>query len=138
MSFFFLLFSIFIHKPYCSCIPLDPIDDKQYDEYNLIAKGKVLKVSTGKFERTIVFAVETYYKGGEGQTNIKIITPTQEGECGIVVKEGENWLVFVYATGKDYRTELCTRTKTMNPKAWDYRRDEITSDIKFLEAKLKK
>jgi len=26
----------------------------------------------------------------------------------------------------------------MNPKAWDYRRDEITSDIKFLEAKLRK
>jgi len=44
--------------------------------------------------------------------------------------------MFAKAEGKGYRTTLCTRTKNMNPKAWDYRKDEITDDIKFLEAKL--
>jgi hypothetical protein len=120
MGIFLFLFSLIMQRPnYCSCIPLGPIDDKQFNEYSLIVKGKVAKVTVHNFERTIYFTVDIYYKGGGNQTQIKIITPSQEGVCGIIPKAGENWLMFAYANGADYKTELCTRTKNMNPKAWN-------------------
>ncbi len=136
MPYFLLLFTFLTYKPtFCSCLPPGPIDDQQYSEYSLIAKGRVAKVSLSNFERTIYLTVETYYKGKEVQNKIKITTPRQEGMCGIVPKAGEQWLMFAYAEEKDYRTGLCTRTKNMNPKAWDYRKNEIADDIKFLEVK---
>jgi hypothetical protein len=137
MSCFLFLFSLLMQKSsYCSCIPLGPIDDKQYNEYNLIVEGKVSKVVVQNFERTIYLAAKTYYKGGNSQTIVKITTPSQEGECGIFPKVGETWLMFAYTNGKNYRTELCTRTKNMNPKVWNYNKDEIADDKKFLEAKI--
>jgi hypothetical protein len=118
MPYLFLLFSLLTHKPnFCSCIPLGPIDEQQYSQYNLIVKGKVTKVTVSQYERTIYLTVKTYYKGGESQPDIRITTLRQEGMCGIVPKVGEEWLMFVLAEEKGYRTELCTRTKTMNPKA---------------------
>jgi hypothetical protein len=132
-----LLFSLLTPKPnYCSCIPLPPIDEQQYNEYDLIVKGKVAKISLSNSKRSIDVIVETYYKGRQNKTKIKIITPRQEGECGIVPKIGEDWLMFAFVDKNGFRTELCTRTKNMNPKAWDYNKNEITDDIKFLEAKL--
>ena len=132
-----LLFSLLTHKPnYCSCAPLPPIDEQQYNEYDLIVQGKIAKISLNNFQRTIDLRVETYYKGGQNKTKIKINTPRQEGECGIVPKVGEEWLMFAFAGKNGFRTELCTRTKNLNPKAWDYNQNEITDDIKFLKAKL--
>ncbi len=87
------------------------------------------------FEKTIYLKVETYYKGGDSLTTMEITTPSQEGMCGIVPKVGEKWLMFAYAEKKRFRTELCTRTKNMYPKAWDYNKNEIEDDIKFLEAR---
>ena len=137
MNYLLLLFSLFSHNSnYCSCIPLGPIDESQYNEYNLIVKGKVSKVVIQSFEKSIYLAVDVYYKGGDKQTTIKITTPSLEGMCGIVPKVGENWLIFAYADEKNYRTELCTRTKNMNPKAWNYNKDEIAKDIIFLETKI--
>ncbi len=137
MDVFLLLFSLLMQKPnYCSCIPLGPMDEKQYNEYNLIVKGKVTKVTVHDFERIIYLTVDTYYKGGGSQTKIKITTPKQEGLCGIIPKVGESWLMFTHTNGSDYRTGLCTRTKNMNPKAWNYNKSEIANDIKFLETKI--
>jgi len=138
MSYLLLVFSLLTHRTnYCSCIPLGPIDEKQYNEYSLIVKGKVVKEQVSNFERTIYLNVEIYYKGGNNQNKIIITTPRQEGMCGIVPKVGEEWLMFAYGKDNGYRTELCTATKNMNSKAWNYNKNEITDDIKFLEAKLK-
>jgi len=134
MGYLLLLFGLFANKPNCSCIPLGPINDKQYEEYDLIAKGKIVKVSVKAWTRTIYLNVKTYYKGKK-QSQIKIITPSTEGMCGIGPHVGEDWLIFAYNENKSYRTELCTRTKNLNPKAWDYNKDEIDNDIKFLEEK---
>ena len=131
-----LIFSLLTSKlNYCSCTPLPPIDEQQYKEYDLILKGKVSKISVINSERMIDFAVETFYKGQQNKARIKITTPSQEGMCGIIPKVGERWLVFAYADKNGFHTELCTRTKNMNPKAWDYNKNEVTEDLKFLEAK---
>jgi hypothetical protein len=136
MNFFLLLFSFLLPKPTCSCTPLKPLDEKQYNEYSLITKGKVVNVSVTNFERTIYLEVQAYYKGGGNQRILKILTPIQDGTCGIVPTVGEQWMIYAYTEGKVFRTELCTRTKNMNPKAWDYNKDEIADDIKFLETKM--
>jgi hypothetical protein len=137
MLHLFFLLSLLTHNPnYCSCATLEPIDDQQYNKYNLIVKGRIASISLSNFKRTIDLNVETYYKGGQNKTKIKITTQGQESMCGIVPKVGEEWLMFAYADKKGFRTELCTRTKNMNPNAWDYNKNEISEDIKFLEAKL--
>ncbi|HZH95692.1 MAG TPA: hypothetical protein VEY06_07395 [Flavisolibacter sp.] len=138
MLHLFFLVSLLTHKPnYCSCSPLPPIDEQQYKEYNLIVKGRIANISLSSFERTVDLSVGTYYKGRQNKGNIKIKTPRQEGICGIVPKVGEEWLMFAYADKNGFRTERCTRTKSMNLKAWDHNKNEIIDDIKFLEAKLK-
>jgi len=85
MSYFIFLFSLLTYKPnFCSCLPPGPIDEQQYNEYSLIVKGKVAKVSVSQFERMIYLTVETNYKGKDGRSTVKIATPRQEGMCGIV------------------------------------------------------
>ena len=129
MTLFIFILSLLIQKPnFCSCIRLGPIDDEQYNEYALIAKGKVVKVSESRLGRTISLAVDSYYKGGKNKDTLKIISPLEEGSCGIFPKVGENWLMFAYSTSNNYKTYLCTRTKKINS-------DGMSADLKFLEAK---
>jgi hypothetical protein len=123
----------------CSCIYPGPIDDKQYNEYSLIAKGKIIKVIELKFTRIIHIRLTDIYKGNEKSQIIVIESPSQSGMCGIFPKVGENWLMFAYASGKAYETNLCTRSKNMNPNpnSQDYREEELKKDLIFLKAKRK-
>jgi len=120
----------------CSCILLGKIDEKQYNEYDLIIKGKIIRLEEKNFARIIYIKVDTYFKGGQNTTTIKVESPSQSGMCGIFPKIGEQWLVFAYKKGNSYNTSLCTRTKNLNPKAWDFKKDGIDDDLKFLEGKL--
>jgi hypothetical protein len=139
MRYLFILLFIFFNKlSYsCSCYPLGKIDEKQYNEYGLIVKGKIVKVIQGDYETEIVIRVITSYKGTLKKKNITILSPKGDAVCGISPKPGEEWLMFAHLDNKKYQTSLCTRTKNMNPKAWNYRKEEIEDDILFLESKLK-
>ena len=119
----------------CSCVPLGVIDEKQYTEYSLIAKGKISKVVEGRFSRTIYLKVDTYYRGDQKERTIKIESPSASSMCGIFPTIGESWLIFAYTFEKTFKTHLCTRTKNMNSKAWDYRGEELKEDLEFLETK---
>ncbi|WP_462252967.1 hypothetical protein [Ferruginibacter sp.] len=121
----------------CSCIHPGNIDEKQFNKYDLIFKGKVEKIYEKAFERIIFLKVEAYYKGKQISKISKIISPAQSGQCGIFPKIGEHWLMFAYSSGKTFNTNLCTRTKNMNPKAWDYDKDGLENDLKFLKKKRK-
>jgi hypothetical protein len=134
--FLFLSYLLSAKSNYCSCLPLPPIDDKQYNECSLIARGKVVKIAFSNLGENIYLALDTCYKGDEKQRTINIISLDSEGICGIFPKVGEQWLVFAYRQGKTYTTNLCTRTKDMNPKAWNYNESVLTNDLKFLRAKL--
>jgi hypothetical protein len=122
----------------CSCIPLGKIDEKQYNEYDLIIKGKITKLVEKDFTRIIYIKVDKYFKGKLSVTTIKVESPSQSGMCGIFPQIGEQWLVFTYKKDNSFNTSLCTRTKSLNPKAkaWDYSKEEIDNDLKFLEDKL--
>ena len=121
----------------CLCIHPGNIDEKQFHQYNLIFKGKVERIYEKGFERIILLKIKAYYKGKQTSKTIKIISPDQSGTCGIFPKIGEHWLIFAYSSGKTFNTNLCTRTKNMNSKAWDYDKDGLKNDLKFLENKRK-
>lgn len=138
MIFFLMLLYLLPSKAnYCSCIEPSPIDDRQYNEYGLIAKGKIVKVTMDAFSESIYLSVDTCFKGGATQKTIEITSPASEGMCGIFPQAGEHWLIFAYADGKHYRTNLCTRTKNMNPKSWNYQEETLADDLRFLRARLK-
>ena len=136
---YILLFSLLLLSRVtyaCSCLPLGKIDEKQYNEYDLIIKGKITKLVEKNFTRIIYIKVDKYFKGKLRVTTIKVESPSQSGMCGIFPKIGEEWLVFASKKDNSFNTSLCTRTKSLNPKAWDYRKEEIDNDLKFLEDKL--
>lgn len=122
----------------CSCAPQGKIDEKQYAKYDLIIKGKIVKLVENGYTRIIYIRVDTYFKGKLSKKTVKVESPSQEGICGIFPEIGEQWLLFAYKKDNIYNTNLCTRTKNLSPKAWNFRKDEIEDDLKFLEEKLKK
>ena len=140
MNAFYLIILFFIsdEKNFCSCIPLGPIDEKQYNEYDFIARGKIVNIKETRFQRLISFQVDTIYRGKDSRTIVEIISPKGSGECGIFPEKGENWLMFTYTSSTSYKTYLCTRTKSMKSGTWDYNKDELKNDLEFLRAKINK
>lgn len=137
MLYYFFIIGLVVSNisPWCSCIPPGEINEEQYNEYAVILKGKIIKINEGRWERTISIKVDTYYKGSQTKDTIKIISPASSGECGIFPQIGENWLIFAFNQEGKYTTHLCTRTKTMNSKAWNFNKSDLENDLKFLEAK---
>lgn len=137
MLYYFFIIALIASNtnPWCSCIPPGKITEEQYNEYAVILKGKVIKINEARWERTLTVKADIYYKGTQTKDTIKIISPASSGECGIFPKTGEDWLFFAYERNSKLETHLCTRTKTMNSKAWDYRKEELEDDLNFLETK---
>lgn len=133
---FSLLFTQLVYC--CSCDPLEKINDAQFNQYNIIFKGTVIKIQETTFEKIISFKVATYYKGQKKTDTIRIISPKQSGECGIFPKSGEQWLIFAYSSENKIRTNLCTRTKNMNARASDLDKETLKNDLDFLDSKLKR
>jgi hypothetical protein len=132
---FILLFSNVAYC--CSCVPLGNIDDQQYNKYDAIFTGKVLSIQKKLWMKEITFEIQTLFKGIQKSSKIKITTSAQEGTCGISPKVGEEWLIFAYRENEGFETNLCTRTKSMNKKAWNYNKNELQQDIDYLNQKLR-
>lgn len=121
----------------CDCKHPGKINDEQYNQYNLIFKGKVIKISAFNLTKIIYLKIDTIYNGSNSRKIIKIISPLQGAMCGITPKLGEVWLIFAYLSEGNFTTNLCTRTKRMNAKAWDYNDKELIDELEFLENKRK-
>jgi hypothetical protein len=132
---FILLFS---NAAYCcSCIPLDKIDDQQYNKYDLIFTGKVVSIKKKLGVKEITFETQIKFKGVHSSSKIIIKTSAYESECGILPKIGEEWLIFAHREKGGFQTSLCTRTKSMNKKTWNYKKEELQQDIEYLNEKLR-
>jgi hypothetical protein len=121
----------------CSCINFGEINDKVYNSYDIIVKGQIEKVEEGELSRTIYIRIEKEYKGNIKSELISITSPSQSGMCGIFPKIGEVWLMYASKSESIYFTDMCTRTKNMNQNAWNYNKEEIESDLIYLEKRLK-
>jgi hypothetical protein len=136
----FLFFSSFLISFFaqcCDCIPSGKIDSSQYNEYAIIFTGKVIKIVNNKDGKFIEMRVGTYFKGNLKSNVVRINTPTTESLCGITPRAGERWLIFSYSYKNYFKTDLCTRTKTMQQKKWDYRKEELLNDLDYLKNRRK-
>lgn len=134
MLILFLLLSL--EGMCCSCINQGEINIEQYNSYSLIIKGQIEKIEEGEWSHSIYVRIERSYKGNFKGELVQITSPSQSGRCGIFPKVGETWLMYAKISDNGYSTNLCTRTKTVNQDAWNYNKEEIESDIAFLEKRL--
>lgn len=139
MRIFLILFILFFSKAAycCSCEPLGKIDDQQYNKYDAIFTGKVISIQKKQWMKEITVEIQIRFKGTLKFSKITITTSAQEGTCGISPKMGEEWLIFAYREREGFQTNLCTRTKNMNKKAWNYNKEELQQDIEYLNQKLR-
>lgn len=139
MRFYLLLFVLlFSNAAYCcSCEPQGKIDDQQYSKYDAIFTGKIISIQKKQLIKEITFEIQKQFKGILKLSKITITTSAQEGTCGISPKVGEEWLIYAYRDKEGFQTNLCTRTKSMNKKAWNYKKDELEQDIEYLNQKLR-
>jgi hypothetical protein len=121
----------------CSCMDPGKINDEQYNSYDLIVKGEIEKIEDGEWTRIIYIRIEKNYKGSLDSKLVEISSPSQSGMCGIFPEIGENWLIYANNSNGTYSTGLCTRTKRLNDDAWNYNKEEIESDLTYLERRLK-
>jgi len=116
----------------CTCETLGEIDREQFNEYDLIATGKILSVDFGEFTQKIEVGIHKIFKGKVKEMTIVLSSSSQSGMCGIFPEIGEKWLI--YSKGKDieFSTDLCTRTQNMT-RANDKEKRTIKRDLTFLK-----
>ena len=116
----------------CTCESLGKIDKEQFNEYDLIATGKILSVDFGEFTQKIEVGIHSVFKGRIKKMTIVLSTSSQSGMCAIFPKVGEKWLIYANGNGLEFSTDLCTRTQNMT-RANQREKDIIKDDLIFLK-----
>lgn len=123
----------------CDCEPLGPINDQQYNSYELIVVGTVKKIVKGDQMNTIILRVKQSYQGAPKERRVSITTPKDYFSCGIAPKRGEAWLIYARKFEGKYTTNECTRSKSLTRKARYYYSSKgvLEGDLAFLEQKIR-
>ena len=116
----------------CTCESLGKINKEQFNQYDLIATGKILSVDFGEFTQKIEVGIHRIFKGKIKKMTIVLSTSSQSGMCGIFPKVGEKWLIYGNGNGYDFSTDLCTRTQNMT-RANQREKEIIKDDLTFLK-----
>ena len=116
----------------CTCENLGKIDNEQFNQYDLIATGKILRVDFGEFTQKIEIGIHRVFKGKITNMTIILSTSSQSGMCGIFPKVGEKWLIYANGTNYEFSTDLCTRTQNMT-KANQREKEIIKNDLIYLK-----
>ena len=115
----------------CTCESLGKIDKEQFNQYDLIATGKILSVDLGGFTQKIEVGIHKVFKGKIKKMTIVLSTSSQSGMCGIFPKVGEKWLIYANGNDSEFSTDLCTRTQNMT-RANQREKEIIKDDLTFL------
>ncbi|WP_271785382.1 hypothetical protein [Aquimarina algiphila] len=116
----------------CTCEILEGIDKEQFNEYDLIATGKILSVDFGEFTQKIEVGIHRIFKGKVKKMTIILSSSSQSGMCGIFPKVGEKWLIYANGQNNEFSTDLCTRTQNIT-RANDKAKKIIKRDLNFLK-----
>ena len=116
----------------CTCENLGKIDNEQFNQYDLIATGKILRVDLGEFTQKIEVGIHRVFKGKITNMTIILSTSSQSGMCGIFPKVGEKWLIYANGNNYEFSTDLCTRTQNMT-KANQREKEIIKNDLIYLK-----
>ena len=123
----------FISAFSCTCENLGEIDLKQFNEYDLIATGKIISVDFGEFTQKIEVGIHKIFKGKAKKMIVLLTSSSESGMCGIFPKVGEKWLIYANGTDIEFSTDLCTRTQNMTRANDNEKRTtNATVKLKFL------
>jgi len=111
------------------------LNDSQYNEYNFVAKVKVIKVKSN-FRRDILIAyvqMEKLYKGVATSGVVKIHSGFNCGD--ISPMKGEEWLIFGNrdSVSKKIYIPSCSLSKSLDKKKLEYSKERIDADFAYLE-----
>lgn len=121
----------------CDCQPLRPLNNRQYNSYDLIVMGKIKKVVEGTEVNTIYIKVRETYRGMPKKKIIAITTPTESFRCGIAPRRGDAWLMYARKYKGRYNTNQCMRSKPLARRAGYYaRKSVLEGDLAFLAQKI--
>ena len=113
---FFLLITTNIFACICTCIETE-IGKTDYENTDLIIKGKVLKIVYSKIsdEKIITFKIYKSYKGNSNVI-IEVRTHRDEATCGLPINNQDKWLLFVYKENNNYKVSLCDKNVRYNKR----------------------
>lgn len=114
----------------CSCVmPGAPAEELK--SHAAVFAGQVVSlsqpnrfgqaVSPSFAETGVEFQVNRVWKGDVGE-NTRITTPPTGGACGVPFVEGEEYLVYAYASAQEdggYAANICSRTRPLSEAAED-------------------
>ncbi len=109
----------------CSCGDFrGEVTIKDYNNSEMIIVGKAIKVTIDRNEsvykqRRIEFQIEDVFKGKIDSHTVMIYTAWSDATCGLIVKEGEEWLIWAYLRDNVISTSLCTRSRPKKNAAAD-------------------
>lgn len=134
LSMLILLFSS-TSTPFCSCGEAGEITEEKYKAYDLVLRGEIVKIEPGEVDKTLIIRVKTLYKGENKSDLLEIKTPSLPGHCGLNAGPGDEWLFFAFSDAGKFSTNICTRSKNLDPDNYRYRfqKEEIENDLLFLE-----
>jgi hypothetical protein len=117
----FLAIFVFIESAY-PCVCNYPYFDEQFENSSLIFTGKVKLIEpAGNNQNRVKFDLIKLFKGVPGKT-LEIRTAETTDACGFSFEMGQQYLV--YAAGKDFEVNLCSRTRLINEASEDLARLE--------------
>ena len=100
----------------CSCI-YSEFGVKDYQRATYIVDGKITKIVADekKLEKVITFKVRKTIKGNASEV-MEIKTAFNSAACGLNVKEGDKWLLFVHEYNGHLNVGLCGKNVRYNKR----------------------
>ncbi|SFT76324.1 hypothetical protein SAMN05216474_2247 [Lishizhenia tianjinensis] len=98
----------------CSCLPIDTLTQKEYEEAADIFIGKAIRVDTLLEQNVIAitFKVKKEIKGAETKEVI-VTTPISSAACGLSISKGDVWYIFGSVKNGQLRANMCGRHKDL-------------------------
>ncbi len=115
----------------CQCIDSDTqISYLDVQRSDMVFIGRCINVKMDKNYRYLTFEIERNYKLNSKNKFINIITSSGGGDCGLLVKKAERWLILANLTCDGYYTTRCEKNKFNNEIKEDSLNIEYMTNIK--------
>lgn len=96
----------------CKCDALSRISARDVEQAQLIVVATCISIEIDEANnsRIMVFQVDRNLKKEDELNEIRVVTPMEKKNCGLDVKEGEEWFLWGYRIGDQLQTSQCTRS----------------------------
>ncbi len=102
----------------CTCRPSESAAD-DFRKASAVFEGTVLNVSAQGFrDKEVRLKVIKSYKGTNNAQELVVSTASMSAACGSQFEVGKNYMVYAYMDNGRLKTNLCTRTKLLLPRAF--------------------